>query len=67
MRRGDALQHGEVVEQARRARFGIHAELLRQIAERLADLILLADDVDAVEGDGASVRLLERGDDAHQR
>ena len=64
---GDAFQHGEVIEQALRAHLGIDAEVLRQVAEGLADLVFLADDVDLAEGDGAGVRLLERGNHAHQR
>ena len=64
---GDALQHREVIEQALRAHFRIHAKLLRQVTERLADLVLLADDVDVAEGDGPAVRLLQRGEHAHQR
>ena len=42
--------------------FGCHvgedAELLRQIAERLADAILLPNDVDVRELDGAFIRIL---------
>ena len=46
---GDALQHGEVIEQALRAHFRIHAKLLRQVTERLADFVLLVGHVDAAE------------------
>jgi hypothetical protein len=64
---GDALQHREVIEQALRAHFRIHAKLLRQVTEGLADLVFLADDVDAAESNGPAVRLLQRGQHAHQR
>ena len=47
--------------------FGIHAELLRQIAEDLADLVLLGQHVEAVELDRAGVGILQGGDRAHQR
>ena len=64
---GDALHDGEVVEHVERGHLGIDAELLRQIAEDAADLVFLAEDVDAVEVDGAGVGVLQGGDGAHQR
>ena len=54
-------------EQVLRAHLRIDAELLRQVAERLAHLILLLQHVDVAEVDAAAVRLLQRGQDAHQR
>ena len=63
----DALEHREVVEQLLRAHLRVDAELLRQVAERLPHFVLLVQDVDIAEADAALVRLLQRGDDAHQR
>ena len=63
----DALQRCEVRQQ----RFGrdlrIQPELLRQIAEQLADFVFLPQHVDAVEARGAAVGLLQRGQRAHER
>ena len=56
-----------MVEHVERGDLGIDAELLRQVAEDAADLVLLAQHVDAVEVDGAGVGILKRGDGAHQR
>ena len=64
---GDALEQREVIEQVLRAHLRIDAELLRQVAERLAHLVLLLQHVDVAEADAAVVRLLQRGEDAHQR
>ena len=47
---GDALEQREVIEQLLRAHLRIDAELLRQIAERLADFVLLPQHVDARPG-----------------
>ena len=63
----DALEHCEVIEQVLRADFGIDAELLRQVAERLAYFVLLVQHVDLTETNGALVRILQCGEDAHQR
>jgi hypothetical protein len=61
------LEDGEMPEQLLRARLGIDAELLGQVAERLPHGVHLLHDVEVAEVDGADVRLLERGEDAHQR
>jgi hypothetical protein len=56
-----------VVEQALGAHRRVDAELLREIAEGATHAVLLAQDVDVAQHDGASVGLLERGDRAHER
>ena len=70
------FEHGDVVQQPRRAHGRVDAELLREVAEGAAHAVLLAQDVDGLpravgvgvaERDGAGVGLLERGDRAHQR
>src|SRR6185369_3034046 len=48
-----ALQHREMIEHVQRADLRIHAEVLRQIAERATDAILVDRDVDAIENDAA--------------
>ena len=63
---GDALHDGEVVEHVERGHLGVDAELLGQIAEDFADGVLVLEDVDAVERDGAGVGILEGGDGAHE-
>ena len=45
----------------------IDAEVLRQIAEPAPQLARIGEDVEAVEDDRPRVRLLQRGDGAHQR
>ena len=45
----------------------IDAELLRQIAEDFAHLVLLLEHVDAVQINGSGIGILQRGDGAHQR
>lgn len=50
-RRSDALHHRQMIEHIERGDLGINAELLREIAQQLANLILLLEDVDAVEVD----------------
>jgi hypothetical protein len=42
-------------------------ELLRQVAERLAYFILLVQHVSVAKADAAFIRLLESGEDTHQR
>ena len=62
------FEHREVIEQALGAHLRIDAELLRQVAERLAHVVLLRQHVDVAErGSLPAVRLLQRGEDAHQR
>src|SRR5579862_4233021 len=56
-----------MVKHVERRNLGIDAKFLREIAEDAADFILLAKNVNAVEIDRTGVRLLERGDGAHQR
>jgi len=56
-----------VVQQVLGAAPGIHAELLRQVAEGLPHLPLLLHHVEVAEADGPRVGLLERGEGAHQR
>src|SRR5579862_5799505 len=56
-----------MVKHVERRNLGIDAKFLREIAEDAADFILLAKNVNAVEIDRTGVRLLERGDRAHQR
>jgi hypothetical protein len=58
----DALHDREMVQHVERGDLGIDAELLRQIAEDAAHLVLLAEHVDAVERDRAGVGILQRGD-----
>ena len=62
----DALQHREMIEQALRAHLWIDAELLRQVAERLAYLVLPRQDIEPAERRAAAVCLLQGGEDAHQ-
>jgi hypothetical protein len=64
---GDALEQGEVLEQLLGADLRVEAELLRQVAQRLAHGVLLVQHVDVAERDSTLVRLLQRGKDAHQR
>ena len=63
----DALEHREVIEQVLRRDARVDAELLRQIAEHAADRERVGNDVGAVEGDATGGRLLQGGDDPHQR
>ena len=71
----DPLEQREVVEQLLRPHVRIDAELLRQVAQRPADVVLLPHDVESplracrgvAQVNRAGVRLLERGEDAHQR
>jgi hypothetical protein len=63
---GDALHDGEVVEHVERGHLGIDTELLGEIAEDFADRVLVLEDVDAVERDGAGVGVLQGGDGAHE-
>src|SRR5687768_3983615 len=60
-----ALEHGHVVEHFVRGDARIDAEILRQIAERAAQFLRLADDVDIAEADAPFARRLQRGDGAH--
>ena len=45
----------------------IDTELLRQIAEHLADLVLLIEDIEVVKEDCPRIRVLQRRDRAHER
>ena len=45
----------------------IDAEFLRQVAQDLANLVLLRQHVEAIQGDGSRVGILQRGDSAHER
>jgi hypothetical protein len=63
---GDALEHGEVFQHRLGRDLRIHAELLRQIAEQAAGGLLVGEQVHLVELDRARVRILQRGDRAHQ-
>ena len=65
--RREAFQDREMLEHVARRGSRIHTELLRQISEDAAKGVFLADDVDAIEGDGALVRIDERRDGSHQR
>ncbi len=56
-----------MVQHVERGDLGVDAEFLRQVAEDAADLIFLAEHVDAVESDRAGVGILQRRDGAHQR
>ena len=56
----------EVVEQVDGRHLRVDAELLRQVAEQLAHLVLVAEHVDVAEARRARVGLLERGEGAHQ-
>ena len=62
----DALQRSEVRQQALGRDLGIQSKLLRQIAEHLAHVVLLAQHVDAVHARGAAVGFLQRGQSAHE-
>jgi hypothetical protein len=64
---GDPLQDREVVEHRLRRDFRVNAELLREVAEEVADVVLLAEDVELAEARRAGVRLLQRGQRAHER
>src|SRR6185503_15363525 len=46
---GDALEHGEMIEQLFRRDFGVHAELLREIAQSAAHRLLVAQNVEGVQ------------------
>src|SRR5664279_4521201 len=48
-------------------KLGIHAKLLRQIPQQLADGILLFQDVDIVEVNRTAIGILESRNNAHQR
>src|SRR5579863_7188309 len=56
-----------MAEHVERRDLGINSEFLRQIAEDLADFVLLLEDVEAVERDGAGIGILESRDRTHQR
>ena len=62
-----AFQFREVIEHSLGAQIRVEAELLRQVAENLSDVVGLGEHVDVAEANGARVRLLQRGDGAHQR
>jgi hypothetical protein len=55
-----------MIEHVERGDLGINAELLREVAQQLANLILLLEDVDAVEVNRSRVRILQGRDGAHQ-
>ena len=56
-----------MIEHALGAQVRVEAELLRQVAENLSDVVRLREHVDVAEADGARVGLLQRGDGPHQR
>ena len=64
---GDALQDCELVEHRISGDAGINPEVLRQVAERPAQLVRLGEDIDVAEFDRARGRLLQRRDGAHER
>src|ERR1017187_919050 len=55
-----------MAEHVQRGNLGIDAKLLWQVAEDAADLVFLAQHVNAIEVDRAGVRVLQRGDGPHQ-
>ena len=61
-----SFQHGEVVEQFIRRHLRIQAEVLRQVAQHAADLVLVVEYVVVAEEDGAGIALLQGGQGAHQ-
>jgi len=64
---GQALELCEVVQHVPGRHLGVHAEVLRKVAEHLAQPVLVPAQVDAVERHGARVHVLQCGDAAHQR
>ncbi len=61
------LHNGQMLQHVERGYLGIHPELLRQVAKNPANLVFLAEHVDAIEIDAARVGILQRGNGAHQR
>ena len=55
-RRGNALHHRQMFQHVERGDLGIHAELLRQIAEDLADFVFLRQHVETIDVDGSRSR-----------
>jgi len=64
---GDALEHREVIEQRQGAQVRIDPEVLREVAQHLPQPVLVAQHVDLPQPDAALVRVLQRGDGAHER
>ena len=64
---GHAFHHSEMMEHVQCRNLGIDTELPGQVAEDAADLIFLAEHINAVKIDGARVGILKRGDRTHQR
>ena len=66
LRVGDALEHGHVVEHVVGRHPRIDAEVLRQIAQRPAQLFRVLEHVDGAEADVSGGRRLQCRDRAHQ-
>ena len=64
---GDAFQKRNLVEHLFGIHPRIHAEILGQVAQHLANLVLGAKHIEAVHVDGAGIGFLQGGDGAHQR
>ena len=62
----NVFERGEVPQHAFGGGAGIGAEFLWQVAQHFAQRGLVPQRIDAVEGDGAAVRRLQRGDGSHQ-
>ena len=63
----DSFQKGDVIQHVLRGNARVNAEVLRQIAKPAANFFLLLQHVDVTKRCGSAVRLLERGQRAHQR
>ena len=55
-----------MVEQLVGGHFRVHAEVLRQVAEQAADLVLVVEHVEVAEEDRAGIAFLQGGQGAHQ-
>ena len=63
----EPLGGGDVVEELERRELRVDAEILRQVAERLAQRVGLLRQVDAVPQHAARARPRDGGEDAHER
>ena len=63
----DAFHHREVSQQSLGGHTWMEAEGLRQVAERLAQPLFVADDIDVAERDRPGIGFLQSRDRAHER
>ena len=65
-RGGDAFEDRQVIQKRQARDPGVDAELLGEVAQHLAHLLLVPEDVQVAQRGGAAIRVLEGGQDAHE-